>query len=142
MRLRRSGRGQAPASARDRMYSPLPHATAPPRRLLPIDDDGQLPDQLGDAISVDKQLGEVVIEDDREISRSGVKLIRSALVEYRTRRDLDLTPAADVLHTMEEMGWIKRDPVPGPKPDKWRRSQQSFASATSCVAADGGSDDA
>jgi DNA-binding HxlR family transcriptional regulator len=28
--------------------------------------------------------------------------------------------AADVLHTMEEMGWIKRDPVPGPKPDKWR----------------------
>jgi len=50
--------------------------------------------------------------------------------------------AADVLHTMEEMGWIKRDPVPGPKPDKWRRSQQSFASATSCVAADGGSDDA
>ena len=94
MRLRRSGRGQAPASARDRMYSPLPHATAPPRRLLPIDDDGQLPDQLGDAISVDKQLGEVVLDDDREISRSGVKLIRSALVEYRTRRDLDLTPAA------------------------------------------------
>jgi len=32
--------------------------------------------------------------------------------------------AADVLHTMEEMGWIKRDPVPGPKPDKWRRGQQ------------------
>jgi len=59
MRLRRSGRGQAPASARDRMYSPLPHATAPPRRLLPIDDDGQLPDQLGDAISVDKQLGDL-----------------------------------------------------------------------------------
>jgi hypothetical protein len=25
---------------------------------------------------------------------------------------------------MEEMGWIKRDPVPGPKPDKWRRGQQ------------------
>ena len=59
MRLRRSGRGQAPASARDRMYSPLPHATAPP--LLPIDDtERQLPDQLGDAISVDKQLGEIV----------------------------------------------------------------------------------
>ena len=38
------------------MYSPLPHATAPP--LLPIDDDGQLPDQLDDAISIDKQLGE------------------------------------------------------------------------------------
>jgi len=57
MRLRRSGRGQAPASARDRMYSPLPHATAPP--LLPIDDtERQLPDQLDDAISIDKQLGE------------------------------------------------------------------------------------
>jgi hypothetical protein len=25
---------------------------------------------------------------------------------------------------MEEMGWIKRDPVPGPKTDKWRRGQQ------------------
>ena len=75
MRLRRSGRGQAPAYARDRMYSPIPHATAPP--LLPTDDtERQLPDQLGDAISVDKQLGEVVIEDDREIPRSGVKLIR------------------------------------------------------------------
>jgi DNA-binding HxlR family transcriptional regulator len=32
--------------------------------------------------------------------------------------------AADVLHTMEEMGWIKRDPVPGPKPDEWIRGQQ------------------
>jgi len=32
--------------------------------------------------------------------------------------------AADLLHTMEEMGWIKRDPVPGPKPDKWRQGQQ------------------
>jgi hypothetical protein len=39
------------------MYSPLPHATAPP--LLPIDDtERQLPDQLDDAISIDKQLGE------------------------------------------------------------------------------------
>jgi hypothetical protein len=66
------------------MYSPLPHATAPP--LLPIDDDGQLPDQLGDAISVDKQLGEVVIEDDREISRSGVKLIRFGVRETNTEQ--------------------------------------------------------
>ena len=49
------------------MYSPLPHATAPP--LLPIDDDVQLPDQVVDAISVDKQLGEVVLDEDREISR-------------------------------------------------------------------------
>jgi len=31
--------------------------------------------------------------------------------------------AADLLHTMEEMGWIS-DPVPGPKPDKWRQGQQ------------------
>ncbi len=32
--------------------------------------------------------------------------------------------AADVLNTMEKMGWIKRDPAPGPKPDRWRRGQQ------------------
>jgi hypothetical protein len=42
-------------------------ATAPPR--LPITVDGQLLDQLVDAISVDKQLGEVVLDEDREISR-------------------------------------------------------------------------
>lgn len=32
--------------------------------------------------------------------------------------------AADVLATMTDMGWIERDPVPGPKPDKWRRGDQ------------------
>ena len=103
MRLRRSGRGQAPASARDRMYSPLPHATAPPRRLLPIDDtERQLPDQLGDAISVDKQLGEVVIEDDREIPRSGVKLIRFGVRETNTERS---PCAGKFVRASPLMGW-------------------------------------
>jgi len=85
MRLRRSGQGQAPASALNRLFRHRDGtATAPPR--LPIDDDGQLPDQLGDAISVDKQLGEVVLDDDREISRSGVKLIRFGVRETNTER--------------------------------------------------------
>jgi len=101
MRLRRSGRGQAPASARDRMYSQLPHATAPP--LLPIDDtERQLPDQLGDAISVDKQLGEVVIEDDREIPRSGVKLIRFGVRETNTERS---PCAGKFVRASPLMGW-------------------------------------
>jgi len=32
--------------------------------------------------------------------------------------------AADVLQTMEGMGWIEREPVSGPKPDKWRRGER------------------
>ena len=57
-------------------------ATAPPR--LPITVDGQLLDQVVDAISVDKQLGEVVLDEDREISRlRWVSFVRGS-TELRT----------------------------------------------------------
>jgi DNA-binding HxlR family transcriptional regulator len=32
--------------------------------------------------------------------------------------------AADVLNTMEGMGWIQREPVAGPKPDAWKRGDK------------------
>ncbi len=32
--------------------------------------------------------------------------------------------AADVLSTMESMGWIEREKGRGPNPDKWRRGER------------------
>jgi Mn-dependent DtxR family transcriptional regulator len=32
--------------------------------------------------------------------------------------------AGDVLNTMKQMGWIEREPVAGPKPDKWKRGDK------------------
>ncbi|QAS68830.1 ORF13 [Halorubrum pleomorphic virus 10] len=32
--------------------------------------------------------------------------------------------AADVLSTMTDMGWLKREYVPGPKADNWRRGDE------------------
>ena len=32
--------------------------------------------------------------------------------------------AADVLTTMTEMGWIRRENVPGPKQDEWKRGEK------------------
>lgn len=32
--------------------------------------------------------------------------------------------AADVLHTMVDMEWLRRENVSGPKPDKWRRGDK------------------
>lgn len=32
--------------------------------------------------------------------------------------------AADALATMVDMDWLRRENVPGPKPDKWRRGDK------------------
>ena len=58
-------------------------------------------------------------------NRTLTKILETGSVE---RKDLTVgeygassRTATDVLATMESMDWIEREPVDGPKPDKWIR---------------------